>query len=95
MLNVGVLISFGYLHKRNEPRAELASFPLQMERKWFFVTLCSENIIFPRINDLEGDLNDLEKATLKKILCVLSIPWTMWCERNKRSDIKLIQLVNS
>lgn len=62
--------------------------------------MCSENIILPRINYSEGDWNDLEEPTLKKTkkkktFCVQSVLWTIWYDRNKRSDTKLIQLVNS
>lgn len=65
-------LAFGQLHERDEPRKELASFQLEIKRSKSFVTLCSENIILPEINDLEDDLNDLEEPMLKKISCILS-----------------------
>lgn len=69
---LAVLTAFDQLHKRDGPRKELASFQLETKRNRSFVTLRSEDIILPGINDLGADLNDLEEPALEKLLCILS-----------------------
>lgn len=69
---LAVLTAFDQLHKRDGPRKELASFQLETKGNRSFVTLRSEDIILPGINDLGADLNDLEEPALEKLLCILS-----------------------
>lgn len=68
---VGCVDYLWVLTQKKWTQGRIACFQLEIERnRFFFVILCSENIILPRINDLEGDLNDLEETKLKKKSCV-------------------------